>query len=571
MSQPIGNLPLNAKVKLGKIYGHDIQWLVKSKNHAGYPSSAITLVTDKIIKIMASDGKEANNSDSNRKSYGNNRHIYSNIRQWLNKSGTGWYTAQHSADAAPTTDNCAGYNGYDTISGFLSGFSAEEIAAIITTTLTVNKATVDGGGQETYQDKIFLLSGTEVGFTTDTAEGSILDGFSSENASRIAYPTADAVSNSTYTSSSLKTDAAWIWWLRTPYASYSFNVRRVNTSGALNNAAACDGDRGLRPACNLLSSNLVSDTVDADGCYTLLFNEPPSAPSFINVPEQIAIGSTPEISWGASIDPEGTEISYILERKFNSGAFTEIYEGTNQTFIDTAIPAGNTSVQYRVKGIDADGIESVWTTSAPRSIITNMPPTITGTDTDLGTFANEAPDPYAYTVDDAQGGTVTVIESLDDVIVRTYQPTLGQEQSFSFSDAAWRMVLNGTHVIRIVAQDAQSGQTTRTLTLTKNVNTVEFYGPINPFPADATPTQAIVQVAGAMPAGSILTVEICNNGNDDTPTWEDCTAAVQNNQKHYFTNMVKTAESWGVKLHVKLQRGNAQGAVYISSVGGNFK
>jgi hypothetical protein len=271
MSQPLGNLAVNAKVKLGTIYGKPIQWAVKSKNHAGYPAGAITLVTDKIIKIMASDGKEAGNSDSNRQNYGNNRHIYSNIRQWLNKSGLNWYSAQHSADAAPTKANCNNYNGYDTIAGFLSGFTEQEIAALLTTTLTVNKATVDGGGQETYSDKIFLLSGQEVGFTTDTAEGSRLDGFTAENADRLAYPTADAVANSDYTSSSLNVNAAWYWWLRTPYASHSYDVRYVNTSGALNNDGAYYGRGGLRPACNLVSNHLVSEP-DNEGCYGLIMD-----------------------------------------------------------------------------------------------------------------------------------------------------------------------------------------------------------------------------------------------------------------------------------------------------------
>jgi hypothetical protein len=570
MSQPLGNLAVNAKVKLGTIYGNPIQWAVKSKNHAGYPTGAITLATEKIIKIMASDAREASNSDSSRKSYGNNRHIYANVRQWLNKAGLNWYVAQHSADAPPTKADCAGYNGYDNIPGFLSGFTDQETAAILTTTLTVNKASVDGGGQETFSDKIFLLSEKEVGLTTDTAEGSTLDGFS-DNTSRMAYPTADAVANSDYTNSSLNVNAAWYYWLRTPYPSYSPNVRSVRTSGALGDGGAYDGGGGLRPACNLASSLLVSDLPDSDGCYTLLFNEPPSNPSFIDIPEQIAVASTPQISWGASVDPEGTAAAYILERKFNSGNFVEIYDGTQLSFVDSAIPAGNTSVQYRVKAYDSDGIESGYTTSAVRSINVNTPPAISGTDGDLGTFEMDKPSSYGYTVTDAQGGPVAVTETVDDVVLRTYTPVLGQQQAFEFSDAKWVSVINGPHTIRITAQDQQSGQAVRTLTFTKNVDAIEFYAPIIPLAADYMPAQALIQVAGAMPAGSILTVEICNNGNDDEPAWEDCTNAVKLNQKYFFDNQAKTAENWGVKLHVTLERGTAVNPVYITRVGGNYK
>jgi len=85
------------------------------------------------------------------------------------------------------------------------------------------------------------------------------------------------------------------------------------------------------------------------------------------------------------------------------------------------------------------------------------------------------------------------------------------------------------------------------------------------------PTETIIQVIGEIPAGTVLNVKICNNGYDEEPTWEDCTFAVQNNQKYLFINNVKTAPNWGVKVHVKLDRGSALGQVNNKSVGGNFK
>ena len=86
-------------------FGANIVWKVADKNHAGYPTDSVTLITDKIIQIMAWDAKEPNNSNSDRRSYGNNRHIYSNLLQWLNSNATAgnWYSAKHSADQAPTT------------------------------------------------------------------------------------------------------------------------------------------------------------------------------------------------------------------------------------------------------------------------------------------------------------------------------------------------------------------------------------------------------------------------------------------------------------------------------------
>jgi hypothetical protein len=280
MVQSINNLPVGSKIKFGSLYSSPIVWLVAGKNHAGYPSGAITLLTERIVKIMAVDAKEPSNSNSDRKEYGNNRHIHSNILQWLNSpAGAGqWYQPQHAADAPPSSANVWNkHNPYDQQAGFLNAFSANEREAILETTLTVVKSTTDGGGSETFKSKVFLLSTTEVGLANESgiAEGSRLAMFTTDNGSRLCYPTAAAVSNSTYTSSSLNTGQPWHWWLRTPYASVAHDVRYVHSGGSLRDDSAYGGHRGLRPALNLPSSILVSDTTDADGAYTIVWWTPP--------------------------------------------------------------------------------------------------------------------------------------------------------------------------------------------------------------------------------------------------------------------------------------------------------
>ena len=103
--------------------GDYVVFKMADKNHSGYPSGAITLITDKIIALLCSDAKEPNNSDSNRRSYGNNRHIHSNILQWLNSNAAAgkWYSAKHGQDAPPSSANVwDNVNPYDTWAGFLA-------------------------------------------------------------------------------------------------------------------------------------------------------------------------------------------------------------------------------------------------------------------------------------------------------------------------------------------------------------------------------------------------------------------------------------------------------------------
>ena len=251
MAQKLSNLPVGAKVKdnLSKYNGKPIIWKIADKNHSGYPSNSVTLITDRIISFKAFDAQESKNSNSDRRDYGNNNYRYSNLLQWLNSDKNSWYTAQHGADAPPSSGNVWDrQNPYDTEPGFLYNFSANFKEAMLETSLKTVRHSLDGGGSESVVSKMFLASSTEVGLANEggTAEGSKFPIFDSD-ASRKAYPTQEAVSKSTYKTSGLNSSSSWYWWLRTPYTSYSCNVRYVDSDGSLNWNNARNGNNGVRP------------------------------------------------------------------------------------------------------------------------------------------------------------------------------------------------------------------------------------------------------------------------------------------------------------------------------------
>ena len=572
MAKALSSLAAGALVKdTGTLYnGKAIVWKIADKNHAGYPANSVTLITERIISLKCFDAIESGNSDSDRKRYGNNRWIYANIRQWLNSQAAAgqWYSAQHGQDAPPSNANVwDNYNEYQQEAGFLAGFSANFLAALLTTTHTVGKAQVDGGGTESCTDKIFLATCTEVGLSGDVTAGSKLAIFSND-ASRQAKPTAEAVSKSEYTNSSLNANSPWYWWLADAYASYSYNVRYVHSSGALSWSAACDGYWGVRPLCNIKSDILVSDNPDSDGAYTIIWNRAPSAPSTITVPETVRGGSTLEISWGASTDADGNLSGYILERQNNGGSWAQVYKGINRNYTDN-ITFGWTSVAYRVRAYDSAGAESANTTSQTRTVVNNTPPTISGSDSDLG--AKTGAFSQAYTVTDVDSGqTITVVEKIDGVQKRSYTATSGQEYTFNVTADEWVKLSNGSHTLTITATDNYGGAATRTYTFSKNETEIEITL-ATPLPADAMITKAIMSVTRQIPAGAEFTVEVCNNGNDDSPTWEDVTQAVNSGSKFFFSNETKTAESWGFNFRIKVKRNGASGDCFISSVGGNFE
>lgn len=261
------------------LLGAYIVFKVADKNHAGYPANSVTGITDKIISMRAFDAKEPGNSNTERKGYGNNRYSVANIIQWLNSNATAgsWYSAQHAADATPNAAGVSG-NAYDTQAGFLAMLDDRFVAALMSTTQTVVRNTVtDGGGSETKVSKMLLASNTEVGLSNENsiAEGVKLALFTNDT-SRLAKPTVEAVSNSTYTNASLNANSPWYWWLRTPNASSSYSARVVYSDGTMRYSGAYGGDSGVRPLCNLSGDLQVSDAPNARGNYELIYYAPPA-------------------------------------------------------------------------------------------------------------------------------------------------------------------------------------------------------------------------------------------------------------------------------------------------------
>lgn len=291
MTQSIANLAVGSKIKFGQYQvetesKQSIIWKIADKNHSGYPTNSVTLITEKIIDLRGFDGKESGNADSNRTSYGSNRYRTANLRQWLNSGGLAntWFTAQNltdetantnNHDAPPVDANMNTTTGYNTKDGFLNFFNQQELTSILNTSLTTAKNTVtDGGSSESITDKIFLPSVTEVGLGNENniAEGNKLALFS-DATSRLAYLTQQAFSNTKSNNKPSAIANAWYWWLRSPYSSSSSHVRYVIDDGSLDYGNAYIGYLGVRPACNLSSDILVSDTVDSDGCYTIVWTK----------------------------------------------------------------------------------------------------------------------------------------------------------------------------------------------------------------------------------------------------------------------------------------------------------
>ena len=207
--------------------------------------------------------------------------------------------------------------------------------------------------------KIFLLSATETSFDFSympSGEGAELAYFkgcadNSSDSKRVAYLNGSAAG----------------WWLRSPNCD-DFNYALCVDSNGDWGSNVCCNSYGIRPALILPSTLLVSD----DG--TVSTNTAPSTPGSISVPSSIMGGTNISISWAKSSDAESNLAGYKVERSTNGGSsWSQIYQGT-ATSTTNNVAFGTTSMMYRVKAYDTEGLESGWRTSSQVTVVNNNAP-----------------------------------------------------------------------------------------------------------------------------------------------------------------------------------------------------
>lgn len=250
------------------------------------------------------------------------------------------------------------------------------------------------------------------------------------------------------------------------------------------------------------------------------------------------------------------------------------------TYLTTVTAEANT---YPQNGRHSDGF---WYTYLG---LANKAPIISGTDTDLGTVTELL---HKYSISDTDpSDVVTVTERLDGVQLRTFTATreveytisiLAESGNFTASKrtnldsgdseegaglACWVDVLNGAHKLTITATDNIGASAVRTVSFTKAEHELEFTLQ-TPLAADDLVTKTIMSITRQLPVGALMQIYVCNNGFDEAPTWEDITAKVEQGDKFFFANTVKTADKWGYNLRVCVQRLGAEGTVSSAALGG---
>lgn len=237
-----------------------------------YASCSATTATETATISEGNDGTDlgsvgnaisGNTNSIQRALLGSNNYNESAIRQYLNSDGTAgtYWTPQNKWDRPPSWNAST--------AGFLRGFNSDFISAIGKVSKRTTKNTVsDGGGYIDTEEKVFLLSRTEVyaGTNNSISEGTAYKYYSDYSDLSSAGTGAD--SNRT----KYRNNVAKYWWLRSPGTSYASYPLSVSPSGTVSGSLATNS-YGVAPACCI-----VLDDINTNPYLQSLFLKPTDPP-----------------------------------------------------------------------------------------------------------------------------------------------------------------------------------------------------------------------------------------------------------------------------------------------------
>lgn len=213
--------------------------------------------------------------------------------------------------------------------------------------------------------------------------------------------------------------------------------------------------------------------------------------------------------------------------------------------------------------IDKDGFPTV-----------NQPPEVTSDVGASGAKLGEknAPFTVGYTVTDGDGDPMTITEKVNGVELAVRESVAtGTELTVQClsEKALFQQILNGENTLTLEVDDGKT-TTEWTATFTKNVARAVL-SLTQPLTADDTITVAALTLEGSFPADMSLTVELTNNGLDDSPAWENCTDIQRGESRafvhHAFANKT-AAKGAAFNYKVTITRGASGVGGTITMIGG---
>ena len=115
----------------------------------------------------------------------------------------------------------------------------------------------------------------------------------------------------------------------------------------------------------------------------------------------------------------------------------------------------------------------------------------------------------------------------------------------------------------IKVTDSAGNSATRTITFTRTISRIDFDWKVDDTSAAAE--KILVSMRYNAHEDGVL-LQVCNNYNDASPTWETATVGL----KHIFSNKTKTADSWAVGVRVTIDKTSGWDTISCYSLSASY-
>lgn len=200
---------------------------------------------------------------------------------------------------------------------------------------------------------------------------------------------------------------------------------------------------------------------------------------------------------------------------------------------------------------------------------TNLPPIISGNDRDLGIVDKVLS--YSYSVTDTENDDVFVDAIIDETYLqKEVKVVAGKTYKVEVKGLDFLKLKPGKHTLKIMATDKKSDKVVRLINFTRDPKRLVVMS-AKPIETDAAAKKFYFNPVWKVAVGAEGKIEICNNGFDANPTWEDATSTVKVGKTFNFTNQTKKANKWGIAVRMTINKNNATAISYIATAGGAFE
>ena len=298
----------------------------------------------------------------------------------------------------------------------------------------------------------------------------------------------------------------------------------------------------------------------------------PNTPPTISGEDENLGNKTSSFSITYSISDEDSDQELTVKEKLNGDIIRILknpVKGKELTLTISEERFANLSVNS-TNTIEIEATDGQATTYRRYTFVkTNSAPFITYTgQADLGELTTKPS--ITYSVKDNEGDAITVTEKLNGEVINQFSATTNTNYTVGITDTFWLTCGSNTNTVEIIASDALGGSSSKTITFSRKITKLQIVMK-NAIETDAKATKILVSPQWTT-TGGVGKVEVCNNGFDSNPTWEDATTMVVLNRPYLFTNSSKTASKWGIKIRITVTKNQGyDGEVAIFGFGGAYE